>query len=1663
MGFVVSVYSMVSFKEFILPSINNSDYEITLRSSEFKLHSDIQIKLEIMKGEWKVKWDSTYSGVEKSGRVLEPDLVINLETRYGEKLSIISKYVEANFHTYKKFSLRNISQITIGKETNNTICYDFLGMVSRSHAQLVRSQRGFQLVNGGKNGSYVNSVRVDGTVELPFGAFINIMGLHMVYLGDVLAVDVEGSKAYINDNVLQPYVNESENGTVKLSGAPKMSNGPTMYHRAPRNYEKVEEEHITIEAPPEKVYQNKTSLIMSLGPSIGMVIPMMLGYSVMAYAQKVSGGGSSMLMMASGMIMMLGSAIFSVIWAFVQMRSDRKRVKEENEERFNAYGQYLIEQKNEIETLYKETVRKCEETYPSAGVCLSYNESTGGLWNRNYTHDDFLAQRLGIGEKPFQCTIEVPKKGFSIRKDDLKEQPALIRDNFKTLFNVPITVDLFAKKMIGIVGGESRRNAIEIAKVLSVQLAANNCYTDVKLVYIYNNETSEDHGQWEFAKWLPHTWSEDKNTRYVAASKEDLSEVIYELTKVMRSREDTENYYSEDSIAKPYYIVFVSDTALLEGQSFVKYMNSKDNRLGLTTVLLADRHEKLPNECEFIIENSANFKGMYDVYQSRKERQVIQFDAVSNEQLNSFARHLASLHVPETEEGGEIPNAITFFDMYNINRIEDYPVKEMWAKCRTYENIKGMLGVRSGGAPSYLDVHEKYHGPHGLVAGTTGSGKSETLQTYILSLAINYSPDDVGFFVIDYKGGGMANLFDGLPHLIGSISNLSGNQVKRAMVSIKSENKRRQRVFSENGVNNINLYTKLYKNGEASLPVPHMFIIIDEFAELKREEPEFMKELISVAQVGRSLGVHLILATQKPSGTVDDNIWSNSKFRLCLRVQDKGDSRDMLHKEDAAFITQAGRGYLQVGNDELYELFQSGFSGAVYSENMVVTTKDVAKMVSLPGKIEMTGNSVKQSQKVHAEILWINTLCECMQSALQMASQENTVDVNDVENKVNNLVEAMYDVFVEKKIDYPVSEFNTARLKDFIEAYGAVLSNGNQGDLSRNILEYATSNKIKMPEAKEKTQLDVTIEYLAKVAIENGYTHDIQLWMPVLPEKLYMDEFEEFRNFAFDGSSWKNSRNGKLEILIGKADDPENQNQMAVMYDFLAKGHLAIMGTIVTGRSTFAQTIVYSLIQRYTPEYVNLYLVDYSSKALGAFEQAPHVGGVVFEEDTEKVVKLMTMLDFMITERKKILRGGNYKQYVEANGPKIPAVVVIFDNMSAFREKTDFAYDDFLIRLSKEGTSLGIYLVVTGQSFSMADIHARIGENIETCFPLSYPERYAYMDFLHTAQFDIMPENGIKGRGLCVLEDRILEYQVALSVEAENDYERAEKLKEISENMRNVWSGAVARPIPMLPEKAVYSEYSALPLYRSQIDESSLIPVGYDMVSAASFSLDMREFFCYLITGAPRTGKTNFMRVFLQSVLKKDADICIIDNGKKELLIYEQKENVTYLDNEDAVLEYFGSELTPKFTARNKKKWALIGEEKEEDEIMDIMLKEERPLFIFITDLLEFAKMAYESEAGISSFMENLTEKGSLHNIYFVGEVSLNKIADVRYYTMFQNFASYQTGIHFGGKTDENPVMQFEYLEYKEISQKQPVGVGMIPGDRSYDGVKKIMVPMARK
>ena len=212
---------------------------------------------------------------------------------------------------------------------------------------------------------------------------------------------------------------------------------------------------------------------------------------------------------------------------------------------------------------------------------------------------------------------------------------------------------------------------------------------------------------------------------------------------------------------------------------------------------------------------------------------------------------------------------LTFFDMLRCGNVAQLNALVRWKSSNPVKTLAAPLGVNKDGSLLHLDIHQKAHGPHGLIAGTTGSGKSELIITYLLSVAACYDPLEVGFVLIDYKGGGMSDTLKALPHVVGVIDNLGGRQsIHRAMVSITNELKRRQRIFKETGerltMKNLDIheYQGLYRAGKVDEPLQHLIIVSDEFAELKQQEPEFMDDLVSAARIGRSLGVHLILATQ---------------------------------------------------------------------------------------------------------------------------------------------------------------------------------------------------------------------------------------------------------------------------------------------------------------------------------------------------------------------------------------------------------------------------------------------------------------------------------------------------------------------------------------------------------------------------------------------------------------------------------------------------------------------------------------------------------------------------------------------------------------------------------------------------------------------------------
>lgn len=1657
---ILSVFTSTSFKEIRLPNLVNTDYSFKLYKDIFNISRDVEVCLENINGIWEFMENSKYSVMKGNERYerkpIQDQDIFHIFTKDSENITIIVKNVKYSISVFNKYAIDSVNEITIGKNEEMDICYDYQGMVSRFHARIYKNPSGnWMIENKSVNGIYVNSTLIRETISLGFGDLISFMGLHIMILGNCIAIDQANYDMKINKNKLKQ-ISVKDVAMTSVPDSEKKKQGMKLLRRSPRNIEKIDTEKIEIETPPDLSNGKKQPLIMTIGPSFTMMLPMLMGSMLMIYASKVS-GGSAGIYMYSGLIMSVSSAVIGVIWAILGIYFQKKEEKEEKLHRFEAYSNYLMKRTEMVKEKYENNIRSLNIMYQSAETCAGYDENNLVLWNRNFRHSDFLYYRLGLGDIPFQAQIEIPKEKFKLYEDSLAEKPKFIKENYSTLFGVPVGVDLLKHRLIGMIGGENSAGATEIVRILATQIAANNSYTDVKMVFIYDGKASANLGKWDYIKWFPHVWSEDKKLRYIAADKQQAGDVFYSMVKVFRQREEMGSAKKQEIVQKPYFIMFLINPEMMEGELISKYVFDTGMNYGLSTIIVSDSYTGLPNECEYIIQKDKNFCGIYDVRDSQDERLKVEFDTISDSKVNKFAKRLSNIYVKETESGGDIPSSITFFEMYGVNKLSDLNVLDRWRKNRTYDNIKGMTGAKAGGAPSYLDVHEKYHGPHGLVAGTTGSGKSETLQTYMLSLAVNYSPDDIGFFIIDYKGGGMANLFNGLPHLIGQISNLSGNQVHRAMVSIKSENRRRQRIFTENGVNNINLYTKLYKNNEVTLPVPHLFIIIDEFAELKREEPDFMKELVSVAQVGRSLGVHLILATQKPSGTVDDNIWSNSKFRLCLRVQDRQDSNDMLHKPDAAYITQAGRAYLQVGNDEVFELFQSGFSGATYTEDDGDSKTEIAKLITLNGKVDMTGNYAKASQKEKAQVEWLTILENKMLASLDL-EQTTLEECMHVKSKQQAVIDNIYNFLEADMIEYPISAFNTARLEDYMELYSSCR---NTDDIIVTMISRAEQNNIKLPQAKDKTQLDAVKEYLGKIAKENGYTHELQLWMPVLPTHMYLHEFAEYNNACYKDGIWPEPEaEWNIEIVLGLYDDPQNQAQMPVKVSFTEGGHHAVCGMVVSGRSTSLQTITYALINKYTPAYINIYAIDFSSKMMSAFERAPHMGGIMYEGDYERISKFFNMIRSILEERKKLFRGGNYNQYVQVNGVILPMILIIIDNVSAFNEKTEEAYIDDLITLSKEGVSHGIYMLLAGATIGTADIPSRVAENIKTFLTTEMADKYAYGDVLHTISFDVVPESNIKGRGLAYYGNRILEYQTALSCEAEDDYQRIKKIDMLCEDMRAHWSRKRARPIPEIPEKPVWSEFSELEDYEKALEDRKYLPVAYNAENASIYSVDLSDTYCYLITGLPRSGKKNYMKIMVQSALRRNSQIYVFDSDAKPLKMFENMDGITYATEDMQIYNSFVG-VIPEFKRRSEIRAQMRDEDAEDIDIFNRM-SEEEAIYFFISDLEWFVNLICNSEVDMRGFLENILEKGRLLNIYFVGVISLENIATVDYQRIFELFVTHKKGIHFGGNVGENRIFNFDAVPYKEQAVLYKAGVGMI-SNRLNGSVQQVIVPLARR
>jgi len=724
----------------------------------------------------------------------------------------------------------------------------------------------------------------------------------------------------------------------------------SFFLRSPRDFIPFPKGEVVIQSPGKADDPPDSSIVSLILPLAGSLVGLLL--TVIAIST------SPLLALIS-----LPMILFSVLGGIYKNRQEQKKYEAKKTKREQLFQTHLEESRKTLDRLVDEQRKASLIPNPSLDECLQRVERHNvRLWERKPEDSDFLDIRLGLGNASPTFVVKPPPLPDAVQEPDVLYKKALALTNeYKVIDDMPVTLPLMEVVTAGLIGSSS--DLVKLTRSILIQLATHHAPNEVKIILcISENEID----QWDWSRWLPHTWRDDHQVRMIASNEGTTQKILSDLEQVIKQRQNNLDPNQENSTPIPALVLIFSNPKIWRGNQARVYkplleLLSKDgDNLGVYSIFLDENH--VPKECRGII-NLDGTKGTLKIIGPSPE--VVQFipDYVEISKTDQFARKLAGLRTEQATTGSnDIPKVIPLLKLLGVDLVEELKIYDNWEKTKFDQSLSVPLGIGTGGKVISLDMHERAQGPHGLLAGTSGSGKSELLQAFITSLSIRFSPEKVAFILIDYKAL-MVPPFYNLPHQLGIITNLSGNLATRALIGLQAEKERRNQLLLNQSNVSFDDYQELYFKGNIKTPLPHLFIIVDEFAELKVIQPEFIQGLISLASVGRGLGMHLILATQKPAGVINETIWANSRTRLCLRVEREEDSQEVLKRQDAAAINSEnkGRAYLQVGMNEIFEQFQVAWATAPYITSAKANKHDLASIVDLDGSVRPFSQSKSSS------------------------------------------------------------------------------------------------------------------------------------------------------------------------------------------------------------------------------------------------------------------------------------------------------------------------------------------------------------------------------------------------------------------------------------------------------------------------------------------------------------------------------------------------------------------------------------------------------------------------------------------------------------------------------------------------------------------------------
>ena len=698
------------------------------------------------------------------------------------------------------------------------------------------------------------------------------------------------------------------------------------FNRSPRVVPRFEQQKRMLPAGPKRQEHHAFPYIMLLAP-------LMMGGILFAVTQNVL-----------SVVFMLMMPLF-IVGHYVDQKLQAKR---ERKEQLKQFRESMAAFRTDITRLQnvERSVRLQEA--PSVSDTVDSIYKLGPLlWTHRPEHTGFLGLRFGLGTAPSRIQFEEPNSN-----DTEAEYMAEIQEcmaQFRDIEGVPIVSQLRSAGSFGLAG--SRGLVDDVARGLVLQLVGLHSPAEVVLAAITSAQSKE---RWEWLQWLPHVGSGHSplSGDHLAAGPAGGSALLSRLEDLIDQREaasqtprpalrpgvDPLNMDLPEPLL-PTVLVVVEDDAPVDRGRLTRVLERGPDS-GVHVMWVASSVQQLPAACRDFMAVDGDHGTTTG--QVRLGRHAF---PVSCESLDAgLAAQLARMLTPVVDVGkpleddSDLPRAVSYATLIGKDFLDNpAAVAERWTENNSVRasavpnrkdngTLRALVGSK-GIEPLYLDL--KNEGPHALVGGTTGAGKSEFLQSWVMGMAAAYSPDRVSFLFVDYKGGAAFADCLHLPHTVGLVTDLSPHLVRRALTSLRAELHHRERLLNRKKAKDL---LELQREADPEAP-PYLIIIVDEFAALATEVPEFVDGVVDVAARGRSLGLHLILATQRPAGVIKESLRANTNLRVALRMADVDDAIDILGVPTAAYFDPSipGRGAAKTGPGRI-QGFQTGYAGGWTTE-----------------------------------------------------------------------------------------------------------------------------------------------------------------------------------------------------------------------------------------------------------------------------------------------------------------------------------------------------------------------------------------------------------------------------------------------------------------------------------------------------------------------------------------------------------------------------------------------------------------------------------------------------------------------------------------------------------------------------------------------------------